>query len=66
GILDGLLIIQKRGHDRVFIQSDNLEEGQWFLRHAPRENNQVVDGLAKMTFVNKEGLCMFDVSHSQN
>ncbi|MBA0819641.1 hypothetical protein Gohar_021307, partial [Gossypium harknessii] len=25
GILDGLLIIQKQGHDRVFIQSDNLE-----------------------------------------
>ncbi|MBA0571168.1 hypothetical protein Golob_004756, partial [Gossypium lobatum] len=71
----------KRGHDRVFIQSDNLglmraiydsktissnyslirriqqilsQEGQWFLRHTPRENNQVVDGLAKMTFGKKE------------
>ncbi|MBA0870829.1 hypothetical protein Goshw_017738 [Gossypium schwendimanii] len=48
------------------IQQILSQEGQWFLRHTPRENNQVVDGLAKMTFGKKEGLCMFDVSHPKN
>ncbi|MBA0778199.1 hypothetical protein Gotri_006093 [Gossypium trilobum] len=70
GILDGLLLLQKQGHDGVLISSDNLEENsryfiprkRWFLRHIRREDNQVADTLAKMAFANKEELCLFEGS----
>lgn len=87
GILDGLKLIQRRGHDKVMIQSNNLEvlkaihgsalktsnsalirrmhcilfqEGQWIIRHIPREHNQSVDFLAKLAFSNKEDLQLID------
>ncbi|MBA0694563.1 hypothetical protein Goari_004846 [Gossypium aridum] len=71
------------GHDKVIIQSDNLEvtkdihrsaskisnsalvrrihhilsqEGQWILRHIPREHNRSSDYLAKLAFAEKEDL----------
>ncbi|MBA0799979.1 hypothetical protein Gohar_010456 [Gossypium harknessii] len=39
-ILDGLLLLQKQGHER------------WFIRHIRRKDNQVADTLAKIAFAN--------------
>ncbi|KAH1121547.1 hypothetical protein J1N35_004707 [Gossypium stocksii] len=88
GILEGLKLIQRRGHDIVTIQSDNLEvvqaiqgsvsstlnsalirriqsipsqEKQWSSRYILREQNQVVDCLAKQALLEKDDLQIFDL-----
>ncbi|MBA0869808.1 hypothetical protein Goshw_003515 [Gossypium schwendimanii] len=57
GILDGLKIIQRRGHVHVTIQTDSLE----ILRYIPREYNQVADCLAKQVLMEKLKVQVFDV-----
>ncbi|MBA0556385.1 hypothetical protein Golob_026491, partial [Gossypium lobatum] len=47
----------KQDHDRVIIQSGNLE----VVRDICDKNNQEADALTKMTFENDEDLRMFDV-----
>ncbi|MBA0647793.1 hypothetical protein Goklo_015611, partial [Gossypium klotzschianum] len=54
GILDGLTLLQDRDLNKILIQTDNLEH--WVVRHVPREVNLVVDRIAKMVFVDLEGV----------
>ncbi|MBA0797783.1 hypothetical protein Gohar_008445 [Gossypium harknessii] len=54
GTLDGLTLLQDRDLNKILIQMDNLEH--WVVRHVPREVNLVVDRIAKMVFVDLEGV----------
>ncbi|MBA0799864.1 hypothetical protein Gohar_010351, partial [Gossypium harknessii] len=52
GILEGLRHIQRRGHD------------EWFLRYILRDENQVVNCLAKQALIGTDNLQVFDTPHS--
>ncbi|MBA0726628.1 hypothetical protein Golax_002444, partial [Gossypium laxum] len=83
GILEGLRLIQRRGHDEVIIQSDSFkvvkavleststetnsalirrmqsilfQEKRWLLRYISRDQNQVVDCLAKQALIGTNNL----------
>ncbi|MBA0798419.1 hypothetical protein Gohar_009011, partial [Gossypium harknessii] len=68
-ILDGLVLCQKQGLERVVIHTDSLEArssqvlhgfGKWRVRHGPKQNNKVADFLAKISTSRKEGIQVFD------
>ncbi|KAH1089602.1 hypothetical protein J1N35_016859 [Gossypium stocksii] len=89
GILDGLKLVQRKGHDQVVTFSDCLkvvkaiigssstnsnsalirrihnilsQENQWTLRYISREQNQVIDYLAKQALIEKADMQVFDFS----
>ncbi|MFQ6628749.1 hypothetical protein Gotur_006841 [Gossypium turneri] len=55
GILDGLLL-QKQGRDKVFTQSNNIEN----VISICEKTNRAADALAKMTLLSDESLYMFE------
>ncbi|MBA0745295.1 hypothetical protein Gogos_007873, partial [Gossypium gossypioides] len=52
GILDGLVLLQGLGYQRVMIQSEVVK----YLRHVSREDHQATDCIVKMALDGKEGL----------
>ncbi|MBA0747117.1 hypothetical protein Gogos_009578, partial [Gossypium gossypioides] len=56
GILDGLKLIQCRGHSSVVIHFDSLEVKVNGFKIYPREENQCADYLVKLAFERKEDL----------
>ncbi|MBA0701542.1 hypothetical protein Goari_022259, partial [Gossypium aridum] len=48
------------------IQQIFSSKDRWFLRYSPRENNQVVDTLAKLAHNNDEDLCISDKPPVEN
>ncbi|MBA0686943.1 hypothetical protein Goari_014510, partial [Gossypium aridum] len=70
GILDGLTILNNRRYERVLIHIYSMEvlktieyrqsevaNSAWYV---PKKDNRVVDGIAKLTFDNKEGVLIFE------
>ncbi|MBA0809845.1 hypothetical protein Gohar_025460, partial [Gossypium harknessii] len=64
GILDGLKLIQRRGHSNVVIHFDSLEKVNEFKIY-PMEENQCADYLAKLAFERKEDLQLVETLQMQ-
>ncbi|MBA0852555.1 hypothetical protein Goshw_006856, partial [Gossypium schwendimanii] len=71
-ILDGLLVLLSEGFKMITIQTDSSitmptrfqrimrTEEQWCVKYVLREFNQVADCLAKLSFVEKTSLQVYD------
>ncbi|MBA0731368.1 hypothetical protein Golax_025332, partial [Gossypium laxum] len=59
GILDGLTILNDRRYERVLIHIYSMEVLKT-IEYRQSEDNRVVDGIAKLTFDNKEGVLIFE------